>query len=106
MPRFRPIPPPLGRPRVRPVRAYARFYALAEDRFGKTVRTTFNVRVDKYMPRMKYHWVAIIANMVKEKQIPACYSGQVFDGFPELVRIPWVRVRKVLKYKAGVQYAR
>jgi hypothetical protein len=106
MPRFQPIPRPLGRPRTSPVHSYGRFYALYTDNFGAIHRATFQVRADKYMPKMKYHWVAITAQKMKEGYIPQHFNGQVFGSFPELHAERWVRVRKVREYEAGVHYER
>jgi hypothetical protein len=107
MPRFRPIPPPLGRPRVTPVRAYARFYAqYKKDLSGIPHRASYQVTVDRYSPRMKYHWVAVTCQRMKKGYIPQHYSGQVFGSFSELFSVPWIRIRKLIKYTAGVEYVR
>jgi len=101
---FRRKPKSLPKFQPRQGRAYARFYCLYEDMAGQRHRASFQVNCSKYAPRMKYHWVGVTVHRMKERYIPVCEQGQTFSSFPDLFASPWVRVRRILRYDAGVEY--
>ena len=114
MPRKKPSPVPSRLKRMRygaPYRADLRFYGLVESLTGKRKRVSFQVKVGSTLMRNKRRLGELIRAVVKaikyQKTIPVHRQGDVFSSFKELFdRTKWVRIRRLLDYKAGMHYER
>lgn len=105
--RLRPLPPHLRMRRVL-YREYARFYGTYRSMTGKTKRFSFAVKVDpRLSPKAKYEYIVMTCNALLDRYAPQHKQGQIFATFNELLNeTPWFRVRKILRYKAGMRYER
>jgi hypothetical protein len=94
------------RPTVRH-REYARFYGLYETMDGKRKRFSFGVKISpKLTNRQLYSLIVATCNNLLDKRIPEHRAGEFFPSFRDLFRTRWIRVRKLLRYQAGVHYER
>ena len=102
------IRPPFPRPKIRKVLSYARFYGLYVNKKGETKRFSFQVRINpRYSNKLVGRLVRVVCNMLLDKNIPEHRMGQIFPSFWNLIKnARWIRVEKLLDYKAGVQYVR
>lgn len=105
---YRPVPLHLkGLRRTARYRGYARFYAIYESMTGKTKRASWVVRISPSMSnRNLYKLMVSTCNNILDNKIPKHFRGQVFESFSELYRTPWIRVRRIKTYKAGIVYER
>lgn len=108
IPEFRPYP--LKRKRVKPDDYdKARFYGNYETMRGKIKRASFMVKVDLSTTRKRRLASKQIAFVIVrgkyQNEIPLHTQGQIFISFGELLRSPWMKVKKIREYKAGVLYA-
>lgn len=110
--KFNPVPARLIRMRYGvPYRGDFRFYGLYQTLDGRRKRASFQVMVSPSMLRRRKGLGGLIRatiNAIKyQKKMPIHRQGDVFSSFSELLfRTPWVRIRKLLRYKAGVEYER
>jgi hypothetical protein len=107
-PQFRKVPIYLQaiRPAIRH-REYARFYGLYETMDGKRKRFSFGVKISpKLTNRQLYSLIVITCNNLLDKRVPEHRAGEFFPSFRDLFRTRWIRVRKLLRYQAGVHYER
>jgi hypothetical protein len=110
--KLRAIPSRLKRMRYgAPYRGDLRVYGLVETLTGKRKRISFQVKVSTALLRNKQKLMQLIratVNVIKnQKMIPVHRQGDVFSSFKELFdRTKWVRIRRLLDYKAGMHYER
>jgi hypothetical protein len=94
-----------------PYRGDLRVYGLVETETGKRKRISFQVKVGSALMKNKQKLMQLIratVNSIKyQKMIPVHRQGDVFSSFKELFdRTKWVRIRRLLDYKAGMHYER
>lgn len=89
-------------------RQYARAYERYESKTGRVKRQSFSVKVDPYKnPIVQYKLMRHLCNKFKNNMIPLVPQGYVFDDFGDLfIATRWIKVGKVLSYKAGMEYVR
>lgn len=109
--KFRPLPENLRRLRgtVGEGQAFARFYCLYKDVNGITRRISFSVKVNRRLRQSPRGLAFLIRATVKEMlddKVPEHFDGQLLPNFLDLYYYPWNRVRRVLEYKANVEYRR
>ena len=109
--RFGTVPSRLTRMRYgAPNRGDLRVYGLVETLTGKRKRISFQVKVSTALLRNKQKLMQLIratVNAIKyQKTIPVHRQGDVFSSFKELFGTKWVRIRRLLDYKAGMHYER
>ncbi len=105
--KFQPIPTNLRKRRRVTPQQYARFYANYETKVGKIKRSSCQVKVDPNKNHEVLRRLIKYASerMGKRNQIPLCKNGHVFDDFGDFLHgVPWIRVRRVRSYKAGMHY--
>ena len=75
---------------------------------GKIKRHSWAVTVDHYKNRIvQYRLMKHMVGKLLRNQIPLCKQGHVFDDFGDLlIATPWIRVRKVRRYEAGMVYVK
>jgi hypothetical protein len=106
---FRPVPSSLRATRVfARHREYARFYGSYRSETGKTRRFSFQVKIARSLSnRKKSILIRNVVSNILDRRVPVHKMGQSFSSFRELLRrTTWVRVRRILDYKAGVKYVR
>jgi len=94
-----------------PYRGDLRVYGLVETLTGKLKRISFQVKVGSSLMKNKQKLMQLIRATVTaikyHKKIPVHRQGDVFSSFKELFdRTKWVRIRRLLDYKAGMHYER
>ena len=94
-----------------PYRGDLRVYGLVETQTGKRKRISFQVKVGSALMKNKRRLMELIratVNAIKyQKKIPVHRQGDVFSSFSELFnRTKWVKIRRLLTYKAGMHYER
>jgi hypothetical protein len=94
-----------------PRRGDLRVYGLIKTMTGKTKRISFQVKIGSGLMRNKRklsRLIRTVVNAIKyQKKVPVHRQGDVFSSFKELFdRTKWVKIRRLLDYKAGVIYAR
>ena len=107
--KFRPLPSDLRAMRYGArYDVYARVYALYETTTGKRKRASFQVYKNPRMSNKTFgQAIRVVIRNILDKRIPVHKQGEVFSSFNELLRrTKWVRVRKILRYKAGAIYER
>ena len=110
--KFRTVPSRLTRMRYgAPYRGDLRVYGLVETLTGKRKRVSFQVKVSSALMRNRRRLSELIratVNAIKyQETIPVHMQGDVFSSFSELFnRTKWVRIRRLLTYKAGMHYER
>lgn len=110
--KFRPVPLRLKQTRYGARhREFARFYALYLTMTKKRKRASFSVKINPRLSgKQKQRYIIMVINALNDETnpaIPVHRQGDVFSSFPELLEAtPWIRIRKLLKYKAGVTYER
>lgn len=107
MPRFRILPGYLRYSRVYS-NNFARFYGLYLSSLGKAYRFSFQVQVAPSMSKERLSQLIrlTVGRLKIMSTIPQHRQGQVFKSFQELFKVPWFRVRRLVKYRAGVVYER
>ena len=107
LPPFRPVPIDLRR-RRRVAPNYANWYGSYVTKDGRVKRFSFKAKVDPNKnPMVLYKLIRHICNKIKKGQIPAVPNGAILDDFGDLIiATPWIRVRKIRFYKAGMEYER
>jgi hypothetical protein len=109
LPPFRPLPIDLRRRRrgMAP-RQYARAYERYESKTGRVKRQSFSVKVDPDKnPIVQYKLMRHLSNKLKRGLIPLVPQGTMFDDFGDLfIGTRWIKVKKVLSYKVGMEYVR
>lgn len=110
MPRkFRPVPLHLKQLRYGAQHSqYARFYGLYQTITGKKKRFSYVVKISQRLSeRQVYRLMVVACGALLDSAIPEHKRGQVFSSFGELLRrTRWFRIRKIIRYKAGVIYER
>jgi len=104
---YNPVPIDLSR-RRRVAPDYANFYGAYITKSGRKKRFSFKVKVDPNKNHIvMYKLMQHTCNKLKNNQIPPVPNGYIFDDFGDLlVATPWMRVKKILPYKAGMLYER
>lgn len=64
------------------------------------------VNMSRMTNRAKYRAIVWICSDILRNRIPVHKSGQIFPSLKSLMETPWVKVRKILRYEAGVVYER
>lgn len=105
---FRPIPTSLRRRRRVTPKQYARAYVRYETKQGKIKRWSGQVKVDPYKnPIVQGKLMRHLCNKFRNNMIPLVPQGHVFDDFGDLfIGTRWIKVRKILSYRAGMEYER
>lgn len=108
MPRYRALPSSLRQMRRGARhREYARFYGLYVSMTGKRKRFSFQVKFNRRLTgKWKYRLIVTTVNALKDEEIPRHRQGEVFTSFGKLFGTTWVKVRKLIRYEAGVVYER
>ena len=86
------------------VRAYGNYVT----KQGKNKRFSFQVKIREGKNRnVLYSSIKHMCGKLKHNEIPLHKKGEVFDDFGDLlIATPWIKVRKIRQYKAGVVYER
>jgi hypothetical protein len=105
IPKFRPLPISLRKRRVTPVER-AKFYGNYTTKTGQIKRFSFEIIMPEYINGKTINrMIRLTCQKIKYfKLIPLAKQGQKFT-FGELhQRTPWIKVRKIREYKAGMVY--
>lgn len=107
-PKFRPMPIRFRSGRPKEQKDYGRFYGNYNPLHEKTIkRFSFQVKTDMRNPRLLGRLMRITCGKIVRNNIPLAKTGQTFDSFGDLLhRTPWIKVKKVRNYHAGVIYKR
>lgn len=108
---FRPVPEDLKRVRYGVMGDsawYARFYGIAQSLTGKMLRVGFQVNIGSKLKQDRKALASMIRETVEELHysVPEHVQGQVFSSFGELFDTNWARIRRLMRYEAGVSYER
>ena len=108
IPKLRPLPLNLRkRQKVTPTN-YVRSYGTYTTKQGKIKRFSYQIKVKVEKNRtVLFKSIKRMCAKLLHNEVPLHKQGEVFEDFGVLlIRTPWIKVRKVRNYKAGVIYAR
>ncbi len=107
LPKFRPLPVSLKRRGVVAV-DLARFYGNYETKVGRIKRFSFQFKMPDYLSgKMMHRMIRLVCEKIHYfNLVPLHEQGQTFKFSELMLRTPWIRVRKVRNYKAGVVYGK
>lgn len=87
------------------IKTYARFYGDYVTLVGKKNRFSFQVLLSSSLTGPeKYDVVTAICNKILQNKVPLHEPGQVFNFHELLHHTQWIPIRKLLNYKADVNY--
>ena len=102
-----PLPRDL-RKHVRVTPNYANFYG-AYGYHGKSKRFSVKVAVPRNMNhRVLYMLIRRSCNRILNGWVPNVPNGTIFRSFGDFLNTPhlWIKVRRIKRYRAGMQYAK
>lgn len=105
IPKFRPLPTSLRKRRVTPI-DHARFYGNYTTKIGKIKRFSFQIKIPHYLSGKQTYRIMKFTcqKLLYEKSIPFDKQGKTYTFGELMQRTPWIRVRKIRDYKAGMVY--
>jgi hypothetical protein len=108
IPRYNPLPISLQKSRGKirlKNRDRVRVYGHCTTKTGKLKRFGFAVLLSKYSDKEKYTIIRKICTMIiRDKSIPYGKRGTIFTPKQLLRDTPWIKVRRINVYKAGMVY--
>jgi hypothetical protein len=104
IPKFRPLPTNLRRPVEH--RMYKRFYGNCNTKTGKIKKFIFEVELpNSFNGKMKHRAIRYICEKIKyEKSIPLLKKGERVRLSDLMLKVPWIRVRKIRVYETQSVY--